>query len=156
MNSVPIVVRMKHNVKIVLGQKAPAIRTDALVIRLDQIGAAFGIAAARQLHHLGPLVESSVTVAICGIVIIAESFNLRIIRLIIVIENHFTNIQIFRHYGHRSGLAFFVFPVYRNVVVATTIAFINKGLIIAAFDTNSITQISLMVIRDIAAATGNT
>ena len=91
-NSMRVAISINHYIKIFLSQKAPAIRANSLVVRLDQIGAALGITFARQLHHLGPLIEGSVTVAICGIIIIAVALNLRIIRLIIVIKNHCADI----------------------------------------------------------------
>ena len=67
------------------------------MVRLDLVGTTFGIAFARQLHHLGPLVQGSVTVALRGIVIITIALDFRVIFLILKTPNHFSNIEVFGH-----------------------------------------------------------
>ena len=67
------------------------------MVFLDKVRTALGIAFARQLHHLGPLVKATVTVAICGIVIITVTFYLGIILLILVSSNHISDIEVFGH-----------------------------------------------------------
>ena len=125
-----IAIGMKHYVKIFLGQEPPAIRTDSLMIFLNKVSTTFSIATARQLHHLGPLVEPPVAVAIGRVPIVAITFNRRIISLIFYVCNHFADIEVLGHYGHGVCLSFGVLAPYRNVVVAAAIAFIRKLFIL--------------------------
>ena len=83
--------------EIVVSQQAPAIRADSLVVFLDKVRTTLGIAFARQLHHLGPLVQGSVTVALRGIVIITIALNLRVIFLILKTPNHISDVKVLGH-----------------------------------------------------------
>ena len=67
------------------------------MVFLDKVRTTLGIAFARQLHRLGPLVKATVTVAICGVVIITVAFYLGIILLILVSSNHISDIEVFGH-----------------------------------------------------------
>ena len=143
-----VAISINHYIKIFLGQKAPAIRANSLVVRLDQIGTALGVTFARQLHHLGPLVEATITIAICSIPIIAVTFNCRIVRLIFCNTNHLADIQVFCHYCHRILLTLRVLAPYGEVIIGTAIAFICKLLIFVSH----FTQSHRMVERHIFAA----
>ena len=83
--------------EIVVSQQAPAIRADSLMIRLNLVDSALGIAFARQLHHLGPLIQGSIAVALRGIVIITITLDLRVIFLVFKAPNHFTDVKVLGH-----------------------------------------------------------
>ncbi len=110
-------------------KQSPAIGADSLVVRLNQIGTTFSIAAARQLHHLSPLVEASKFVALGGIVVIAIALYLGIVILVVFAEHHIADIQVLSHYSHRGNLTHSIRTRYCYIVVATAIARIRKCLI---------------------------
>ena len=82
-------------------KQPPTIGADSLVVFLNKVGAALGIAAARQQHHLGPLIKAAKFVALGGIIVVAVAFDLGIIVLVVFARHHLADIQVFRHYGHR-------------------------------------------------------
>ena len=145
-----IVVGMQNDIEVVLRQQAPAVGADSLMVFLDKVGTALGIATARQLHHFGPLVEPAVYFAVGGIIVIAIAFYLGIIRQIFIVIIHFTDIQIFGHNGHGIRIAGLVFALDGNVIVAAAIAFIRKSLVLVRQPT---TQRYYVIVRT---ARGNT
>ena len=120
---------MNNDVEIVVCQQAPVFWTNSLVIWLNLVGTTPGIALTRQLHRFGPLVKSTIFIAIRCIVVITITFNFRIIRLFLCSIDHFPNVQVFCHYRYRSGLAILIFPVNCKIIIHTSIAFICKFFI---------------------------
>ena len=90
-----------NNNIIFICKQPPTIGADSLVVRLNQISTTFSIAAARQLHHLSPLVEATEFIALGSIIVVAVTFNLGIVVLVIFAEHHLADIQVFRHHGNR-------------------------------------------------------
>ena len=115
-----------HNTIIIIRKQPPTIRADSLVVFLNKVGAALGIAAARQLHHLGPLVEATEFVALGGIIVVAVAFDFGIVVLVIFARHHLTDIQVFRHHGNRISL---IFRINRYVVITAAITRIRECLI---------------------------
>jgi len=133
-------------------KQPPAIRADSLVIFLNKVGTAFGIAAARQLHHLGPLVKATELVALGGIIIVAVAFNLGIIVLVVFARHHFTDIQVFSHHSHRSNLTHSICTRYCYIVITTAITRIRKSFVSILTYTPSTSQCLGVVKRHILAA----
>ena len=124
-----ISITMQNDVKIIICQQAPSVRADSLVIRLNLVCTALGVAFAGQLHHFGPLVKATELVALGGIVVIALALYLGVVILVLVARHIGTDIQVFRHHGHRSHIVRSISSHYRYVVIAATIARIRKCFI---------------------------
>ena len=97
---IKIIFILTNNNIIIPRKQAPSFRANSTMIRLYQIRTAFGIATARQLHHLGPLVKSAIYITSCSIVVIAIALYFRVIILIIFTKDHFTDVQVFGHDRH--------------------------------------------------------
>ena len=155
---------MPSNVKISVCHQAPSFRANSTMIWLYQIRTTFGIATARQLHHLGPLVKSTIFITIRCIIIITIAFYRAIIILVIFAKNHLTNIQIFSHDGNSilspngftiSTHFFKDTPWNCDIIIASPITRINKSLITIFSNTPIFGQGFRMIEGDIfAAATG--
>ena len=140
-----------HNTIIIIREQPPTIGADSLMVLLNKVGTAFGIAAARQLHHLGPLVEATEFVALGGIIVVAVAFNLGIVVLVIFAEHHLTDIQIFRHHGNRISL---IFRINRYVVITAAITRIRESFVSILTYTPSTSQCLGVVKRHIFTAAG--
>ena len=121
------------------------------MIFLDKIGTTFRVAAARQLHHLCPLVKASKLVTLSGIVIVTVTFYFVVIVLIIGSWNHFANVQVF---GHDSDRFPAVIRRDCNVIVATAIARVSKLLVCIFADLVSTGQRLRVVERHVFATAG--
>ena len=70
-----IIICMNNDVEIVISQKAPSIRANALMILFNKVCTTFGIAFAGQLHRFSPLVKASIPIALGCVIIITIALN---------------------------------------------------------------------------------
>ena len=123
---------MPGDVEIIIRHQTPAFRAYPPMVFLDKVLAAFGIAAARELHHLRPLVKAAELVALGGIVAIAVAFNFVVIALVFDARDHLADIQVFSHDGHGIPVFKSVFTDNLDVVVTAAIARVGE-LVVGVF-----------------------